>query len=382
MLLTPKGRSDSATSEARCEALRATEASRQVSRLRDVSVLSVVGNRPQFIKSAPLSVALRRSGVEEVLVHSGQHYDPELSQVFFDELGLDEPRHELGLRTAETSLMERAIARVVVAERPELVIVFGDTNSTLAGARAALAAGVPVAHVEAGLRSGDLSMPEERNRIEVDRLASILLAPDERSRKILSREGVTGRIEVVGDVMADACLRFAPLGRERHPPPHPPGTYVLATIHREANVFQPRLGRIAAGLSSLDEPVIFPAHPRTRAELEREQIRLGANVELVAPLAYLELASTASQARVIVTDSGGLQKEAYWYGVPCVTTRPSTEWIDTVELGANTLVDDDPAAIAAAVAAARIPQTLPLLYGDGHAAERIAAVLLATMRGL
>jgi UDP-N-acetylglucosamine 2-epimerase len=278
--------------------------------------------------------------------------------------------------------MERAIARVGVAERPELVIVFGDTNSTLAGARAALAAGVPVAHVEAGLRSGDLSMPEERTRIEVDRLASILLAPDERSRKILSREGVTGRIEVVGDVMADACLRFAPLGRERHPPPHPPGTYVLATIHREANVFQPRLGRIAAGLSSLDEPVIFPAHPRTRAELEREQIRLGANVELVAPLAYLELASTASQARVIVTDSGGLQKEAYWYGVPCVTTRPSTEWIDTVELGANTLVDDDPAAIAAAVAAARIPQTLPLLYGDGHAAERIAAVLLATMRGL
>jgi UDP-N-acetylglucosamine 2-epimerase len=347
-----------------------------------VSVLSVVGNRPQFVKSAPLSVALRRAGLEEVVVHTGQHYDPELSQVFFDELGLDEPRHALGLRTAETSLMEPAIACVVALERPEIVIVFGDTNSTLAGARAAVTAGVPVAHVEAGLRSGDLSMPEERNRIEVDRLASLLFAPDDRSRDGLSRESVSGRIEVVGDVMADACLRFAPIARERHSPPHPSGTYVLATIHREANVFQPRLGRIAAGLSRLDVPVVFPAHPRTRAELQRERIPLGANVELVPPLGYLELASTASQARVIVTDSGGLQKEAYWYGVPCVTTRPSTEWIATVELGANTLVDDDPDAIVAAVAAARMPEERPTLYGDGHAAERIATVLLATMRGL
>jgi UDP-N-acetylglucosamine 2-epimerase len=347
-----------------------------------VKVLTVVGNRPQFIKSAPLSLALREAGVEEVLVHTGQHYDRELSQVFFDELALDEPRYRLDLRTAETSLMAPAVERVVLAERPEVVIVLGDTNSTLAGARAAAATGTPVAHVEAGLRSGDLSMPEERNRIEVDRIAMLLLAPDERSKEILSSEGVRGRIAVVGDVMADAALRFAPISRRRHPPPHEPGTYVLATIHREANVLQPRLGRIAAGLSRLEEPVVFPAHPRTRAALRREGIQLGPRIELMPPLGYLQLASAASQARVIVTDSGGLQKEAYWYGVPCVTTRPSTEWVDTVEVGANTLVDDRPNEIAAGVARARMPENPPVLYGDGRAAEKIAAALLATMRGL
>ena len=347
-----------------------------------MKVLTVVGNRPQFVKSAPLSAALRAAGIEEVVVHTGQHYDRELSAVFFEELGLGEPRHRLGLRTADPAAMEPALARVVAAEQPRLVLVLGDTNSTLAGARAAAAAGIPVAHVEAGLRSGDLGMPEERARIEVDRIASLLLVPDERSAGILQDEGATGAIEVVGDVMADAVRLFAPLARRRHAPPHAPGTYVLATLHREANVAQPRLGRIAAGLSALPEPVVFPAHPRTRAALASADVRLGPRVELLAPLGYLELAAAASQARAIVTDSGGLQKEAYWYGVPCVTARPSTEWVDTVELGANTLVDDDPDALVAAVAAARMPDERPVLYGDGHASERIAAVLLATMRDL
>jgi UDP-N-acetylglucosamine 2-epimerase len=340
-----------------------------------VKVLSVVGNRPQFVKSAPLSLALREHGIEEVGLHTGQHYDRELSEVFFEELGLPEPRHRLDLRTADPAAMQPGIEAAARAEGPDWLLVYGDTNSTLAGARAAAALGVPLAHVEAGLRSGDLTMPEEHNRIETDRLAQLLLCPDQRSRETLEREGVEGRIEVVGDVMYDASLLFAPLARERHDPTHPPRSYVVATIHREANVVQPRLGRIAEGLNRLSEPVVFPAHPRTRAALEREGIALASHVELVAPLGYLELTALVAQARVVVTDSGGLQKEAYWFGVPCVTARPSTEWADTVEAGANVLVDDDPERLAAAVAEARMPDERPQLYGDGAAADRIAGLL-------
>jgi UDP-N-acetylglucosamine 2-epimerase len=340
-----------------------------------VRVVTVVGNRPQFVKAAPLSVALREAGIDEVVVHTGQHWDDELSQIFIDELGLEEPAYRLDLRTADVETLTPPLRTVIEAEAPHAVVVLGDTNSTLAGARAAAAAGIPLAHVEAGLRSGDLSMPEERARIEVDRLTALLLCPDERSAATLRAEGVGGRAEVVGDVMADATLRFAPIARERVPPPHPPGTYVVATVHREANVRPERLRRIVDGLSRLDEPVVFPAHPRTAAVLAAERIHLGENVELREPLGYLAFASAASQARVIATDSGGLQKEAYWYGVPCVTMRPSTEWADTVATGANVLVDDDPEAIVAAAESARFPAAAPPLYGDGHAADRIEAAL-------
>jgi len=340
-----------------------------------VKVLSVVGNRPQFIKSAPLSLALRDAGVDEVIVHTGQHYDDEMSAVFYSELRLDEPRFSLDLRTADPEVMQPEIAAAIATERPDWVLVYGDTNSTLAGARAASESGVRVAHIEAGLRSGDLTMPEERNRIAVDGIAELLFAPDERSRVILEAEGVGGRIVVVGDVMADSARLFRPIARERHPGARAPRSYLVATVHREANVAQPRLGRIVTGLNRLDEPIVFPAHPRTRTAIEREGIALAPHVELVSPLGYLELASLVVDARVVLTDSGGLQKEAYWHAVPCVTLRPSTEWIDTVEVGANTLADDDPDAIVAAVAAARMPDDPPPLYGDGHASERIAAAL-------
>jgi UDP-GlcNAc3NAcA epimerase len=345
-------------------------------------VLSVVGNRPQFIKSAPLSVALRERGIDEVVVHTGQHYDRELSQVFFEELGLPDPDHALGLRTSDPEAMKPRIAEVIEEERPrpDWVLVFGDTNSTLAGAVAAAEAAVPLAHVEAGLRSGDLSMPEERNRIEVDRLAQLLLTPDERSSRTLAEEGVSGRREVVGDVMADASNQLAPIARERSRILEElgvePGGYLVATVHREANVRPDRLARIADGLSRLPEPVLFPTHPRTRAALDSNRLLLSPHVRLLDPLGYLDLAALASQARVILTDSGGLQKEAYWYGVPCVTMRPSTEWADTVELGANTLVDDDPDRIVAAVGEARMPPDRPALYGDGRAAERIADLIV------
>ncbi len=340
-----------------------------------MKVVTVVGNRPQLVKAAPLSEELRAAGIEEVVVHTGQHWDDDLSQVFIDELGLDEPGYRLDLRTAQVARLAPAILDVLGKETPDVVLVLGDTNSTLAGARAAFAADIPIAHVEAGLRSGDLSMPEERARIEVDGLGSLLLCPDERSADTLRAEGVTGRIEVVGDVMVDATLRFLPIARRRVPPPRPPGTYVVATVHREANVRPERLRRIAEGLSRVDEPILLYAHPRTRSVLREERIPLGADVELREPLGYMAFASAASQARVIATDSGGLQKEAYWYRVPCVTMRPSTEWVDTVVNGANTLVDDDPEALVAAVREAVFPPDAPELYGDGTAAARIASAL-------
>src|SRR5207248_2233364 len=302
-------------------------------------------------------------------------WDPALSAVFYAGRGRPQPRHRLDLQTADSATMRPSIAEALTRERPDWTLVYGDTNSTLAGAEAASDAGVPVAHVEAGLRSGDLSMPEEHNRIAVDATAALLLCPDERSRETLLAEGVTGRIDVVGDVMADACFALAPIARERSRilAEHglEPDGYIVATIHREANVRPARLARIVDGLGRSGERVVFPAHPRTRSVLGD----VPPNLEVLAPVGYLDMAALVSQARVLVTDSGGLQKEAYWYGVPCVTARPSTEWADTAELGANVLVDDDPDKLTAAVAAARMPEERPPLYGDGHAAERVAASL-------
>jgi UDP-GlcNAc3NAcA epimerase len=346
-----------------------------------MKIVSVIGNRPQFVKSAPLSVALQRIGLDEVVVHTGQHYDRGLSDVFFEELGLAEPGYRLELKTADPNRMATGIGDVLREERPDLVLVYGDTNSTLAGARAAESAGFPVAHVEAGLRSGDLSMPEEHTRIEVDTMSELLFCPDERSRQVLRDEGVAGSIHVVGDVMADAHRRFGPIARSRHPLPYLPRSYVVATIHRQANVGQPRLGAIVDGLNRITEQIVFPTHPRTRSAIAEYGLELGAHVDTLEPLGFLEFSSLASQARVIVTDSGGIQKEAYWYGVPCVTPRPSTEWVDTVEVGANILVDADSDALVSAVAEAAFPPNAPALYGDGHASEQIADVLHATMRG-
>jgi UDP-N-acetylglucosamine 2-epimerase len=346
-------------------------------------VLSVVGNRPQFVKSAPLSVALRERGIDEVLLHTGQHWDPALSAVFFEELALPEPKYALDLHTPDVQTMRPGILDAIAREQPDLVLVYGDTNSTLAGAQASVEARVPVAHVEAGLRSDDLEMPEERNRIEVDRLSSVLFAPDERSRERLAREGVGGRVEVVGDVMADATRRLAPIARRRSRLTAEleltPGRYLVATVHREANTRPERLARIVEGLSRLVEPVVFPVHPRTAKALERDELTLDGAVLTLPPLGYLDFVALAAQARVIVTDSGGLQKEAYWYGIPCVTLRPSTEWVDTVEVGANRLVDDDPDALVQAVEEARLPPERPDLYGDGHASDLIAD-LLSTLR--
>jgi UDP-N-acetylglucosamine 2-epimerase len=331
-------------------------------------VLSVVGNRPQFIKSAPLSVALRDAGIDEIGLHSGQHWDPAMSQVFFDELSIPEPAYRLDLRTSDIDAMTPPIAEIVERERPDWVLVYGDTNTTAAGARAA--GETPLAHIEAGLRSFDLSMPEERNRIEVDMLAGLLLAPDTRSAEQLAREGIDGRVEVVGDVMADATRLFEPIARRLA---IPDGPYAVVTIHRQANTDPGRLRAIVAGLAESGRPFVFPVHPRTRHALDEHGISLPETVQAVNPLGYLEMLALLAGADAVVTDSGGLQKEAYWLRVPCVTVRPSTEWVDTVAAGANALAE--PEQLARALEVARYPADAPQLYGDAHAAERVAAAL-------
>ncbi len=344
-------------------------------------VLTVVGNRPQFIKSAPLSAAFAEAGIEEVVLHTGQHYDRALSGVFFEELGLAEPRYRLGLASSDPAAMVPGIEEAVAAERPDWVVVFGDTNSTLAGAEAA--GETPLAHVEAGLRSFDLTMPEERNRIAVDGLSALLFCPDERSATQLRTEGAEGRIEVVGDVMADATRLFAPIAWERAPAVleelEAPAGFNLLTIHRQANVEPEQLRRLVTALNAVDASFVFPAHPRTRGVMEAHRIEPAGHILVVEPLGYLELLALAGAAQVIVTDSGGLQKEAYWLRTPCVTLRANTEWIDTVRAGANVLVDPaDPRGLGAAIANARFPADAPELYGDGRASGRIAAALYAS----
>ena len=349
-------------------------------------VLSVVGNRPQFVKSAPLSEALRNEGIAEVVLHTGQHYDRELSAVFFEDMGLAEPAYRLdagsGTHAAQTARMLPGIERAILAEAPDAVVVYGDTNSTLAGALAAAKVQVPVAHVEAGLRSFDRTMPEELNRIVVDRLSDLLLCPTDLAVANLRREGTTAGVHQIGDVMYDASIRLAPIARERSAAlaaaDVEPGGYVLLTLHREANVRPGPLRAVAEALTRLDEPVVFPAHPRTRAALAAAGVELPDRVRLLSPVGYLDFAALASQARVVATDSGGVQKEAYWYRVPCVTLRDSTEWPETVEAGWNTLTGTDSDRVAAALRAAPRPDAHPPLYGDGRASER-AARLLYTM---
>ena len=350
-------------------------------------ILSVVGNRPQFVKSAPLSLALR-GRAEEIVLHTGQHYDRELSAIFFEELGLEPPAYHLdtgsGTHAQQTALMLPGIERAVLGEQPDWVLVYGDTNSTLAGALAAAKAGAQVAHVEAGLRTFDRSMPEELNRMIVDRLSTLLFCPTTAAVRNLEAEGITAGVHQVGDVMLDANLLLAPLARERSTALADagvePGRYLLLTLHREANVRPEALARIAEGLARLDEPVVFPAHPRTKQALERDGIELDARVRLLPPVGYLDFAALASQARVVLTDSGGVQKEAYWYRVPCVTLRDSTEWVETVETGWNRLAGSDPDRLVEAVRDATPAEEHPALYGDGHASERIAD-LLCTISG-
>ncbi len=346
-----------------------------------MKILTVVGNRPQFIKAAAVSGPLRAAH-EEVLVHTGQHHDATLSEVFFAELGLPRPDRELrvagGSNTSQLARQLAALEPLFAEVRPDATVVYGDTNSTLAGALAAAGAGVPVAHVEAGMRCHDRAMPEERNRVLTDHLAELLLCASDAAAANLRAVSAPGRVEGVGDVLVDVALRLQPAARAdtRTVQAHGvrPGAYLLLTAHRAGNVDPPQRLRALVELArALPGPVVWPLHPRTRARLREAELLPTledvAGLHVTEPLGYGELAALLCHARAVATDSGGVQKEAYLAGVPCVTLRASTEWVETVQTGWNTLVDLDPAAALAALE--RTPPTeRPPLYGDGHAAER------------
>lgn len=356
-----------------------------------MKVLTVVGNRPQFVKASAVSRPLREVA-DEVLVHTGQHHDDELSRIFFSELEVPAPDRQLaiagGSNTSQTARMLAALEPIVAEVAPDAVLVYGDTNSTLAGGLAAAQAGVAVAHVEAGMRSFDRSMPEELNRVLTDHLSDLLLAPSPAAAANLAAERATGRVVSTGDVMVDVALTVQPLARERSGAlaEHglAAGEYLLVTAHRAGNVDEPaRLARLVEVLESLPMPAIFPVHPRTRARLEAAGAwdRLGGlpGLRLTSPLGYLDFTALLCSARALVTDSGGAQKEAFVARVPCVTLRDRTEWVETVEAGWNVLADLDPAAVRAALQTSP-PDQRPSPYGEGDAAGRVVDALTLSAR--
>lgn len=353
-----------------------------------MKLLTVVGARPQFVKVAPVSRALqKRADVEDVLVHTGQHFDAGMSDVFFRELGISAPGHHLGVagggHGVMTGAMLQALEPLIEHEMPDVVLVYGDTNSTLAGALAAAKLHIPVAHVEAGLRSYNRRMPEEQNRVLTDHLSEYLFTPTDAATANLAREGVApNRVHQVGDVMFDAALMFGARAREhsdvleRHG--LLPGEYVLATIHRAENTDIPRrLLTILEGLDAVasDLPVVLPLHPRTRKTMQVLGLTLR-SVQVIEPVGYLDMVALECQAAAIATDSGGVQKEAYFHGVPCVTLRDETEWVELIELGWNQLAPPENTDIASTIlnAVGKVGCS-GRPYGDGDAAEKVAAAI-------
>lgn len=354
----------------------------RVARMR---VLTVIGNRPQFVKAAAVSPLLRERH-DEVMVHTGQHHDDALSQVFVDQLGAPQPEHQLhihgGSNTEQTARMLAALPALLAAVDPQVVLVYGDTNSTLAGGLAAAQARIPLVHVEAGLRSFDRAMPEELNRVLVDHAADLLLPPTETAREQLLKESVAGEIEVVGDVMVDVAhkTRHAAAARGRELlTAHglTAGRYAIATLHRAGNVDTPEaLSAALDALGATGVPVVLAVHPRTAERLERFGLRERAERELILlpPLGYLEFGGLLQHAAGVLTDSGGVQKEAYVAGVRCVTLRDTTEWTETVDAGWNTLTALDAEAVVGAMRKP-LPAERPPVYGAGDAAERVVAAL-------
>ena len=349
-----------------------------------MKVVSVIGARPQFIKAGAVSRELRKRH-QEILLHTGQHYDYEMSGIFFEGLEIPPPDVNLGVgggtHASQTAGMLKGIEEVLLAEKPDWLLIYGDTNSTLAGALAAAKLGIRVVHIEAGLRSFNRRMPEEVNRVVADHLSNLLLCPSDTAVQNLAAEGITSNVHQVGDVMLDVLI-WARQRLNGHAPAIfrklgvGPQRYLLATLHRSENTDDvTRLGRIVEAFNSLREPVIFPVHPRSRKAISAAGYRLADHVQLIEPVGYLEMVALSANARMILTDSGGLQKEAYWLKVPCVTMRDETEWVETVEAGWNTLVGSDPEKIKEAVRGFAPSASHPELYGSGLAAARCVDLL-------
>jgi UDP-GlcNAc3NAcA epimerase len=348
-------------------------------------IVSVVGARPQFIKAASVSRVLRRVS-REVLVHTGQHYDQEMSAIFFSELHIPMPDYNLEVGSGppgwQTGQMLIRIEEVLLEEKPDWVLVFGDTNSTLAGALAAVKLHIPVAHVEAGLRSFNRLMPEEHNRVLTDHTADLLFCPTQTAMENLTCEGITRGIHLVGDVMYDALIYNITLAEQRSDVlcrlGLSPGAYALATVHRPHNTDD--LDRLRAILAALEEigvdgRIVFPAHPRTRRAMDALGYQSSPSLEIIEPVGYLDMLMLEKHARLILTDSGGVQKEAYLFGIPCLTLREETEWVETVDAGWNYLVGADRASIVHAAREFRPVGSPPPLFGDGQASKRIVTLL-------
>jgi len=352
-----------------------------------LKIVSVVGARPQFIKAAVVSRVLRGQH-QERLLHTGQHYDYEMSEVFFRELDLPRPDINLGVGSAsharQTGEMLIGIEQVLLREKPDGVLIYGDTNSTLAGALAAAKLNLPVAHVEAGLRSFNRAMPEEINRVVADRLSDLLFCPTRTAVENLAREGITAGVHLVGDVMYDLLLQSLPLAERTSTILErlglQPGAYLLATVHRAGNTdSRENLAGILAGLGATGETVILPLHPRTRHALAGWGLAPAEKVRLIEPVGYLDMLVLEKNARLILTDSGGVQKEACWLGIPCLTLREETEWVETVEAGWNLLVGTSAERIAEAVRGFYPQGEKPALFGDGRAGEQIVRILEDTL---
>lgn len=348
-------------------------------------LLTIIGARPQFIKAAVVSRALAdRTDLREVIVHTGQHYDANMSDIFFEELSIPKPDHHLGIGGGSHGQMTgrqlEAIERMLMEEKPDVVLVYGDTNSTLAGALAAAKLHIPVAHVEAGLRSFNRRMPEEINRVLTDHASDILFAPTGTAMRNLAAEGIApAKCHLVGDVMYDASLFYR--DRARRPAWFDalgiaPGDFVLATIHRAENTDDPaRLAGILRGLGEAGLPVVLPLHPRTRGRLRECGITPSANLHVVDPVGYLEMVWLEANCRLVATDSGGVQKEAYFFAKPCVTLRDETEWVELVEGGWNVLAGADAGVIRDTIGAAKVSANWTQIYGHGDAARRIVEAL-------
>jgi UDP-GlcNAc3NAcA epimerase len=351
-----------------------------------MKVVSIVGARPQFIKAAPVSKALRAAGDTEILVHTGQHYDYGMSQVFFNELNIPEPDINLGVGSGphgwQTGQMLVRIEEVLQVDKPDWALVYGDTNSTMAGALAAVKLRIPLAHVEAGLRSFNREMPEEHNRVLTDHCSDFLFCPTQAAMHNLAREGITHGVNLVGDTMYDAVLQFSELGKERSNILKEFGlrkkTYLLATLHRAYNVDLPEnLAEILRAFIAINEPILFIVHPRTKEKMRTlgnslQSQLASSKVHLADPVGYLDMLVLEQNARLILTDSGGMQKEAYFFGVPCITLRPETEWIETVEERWNVVVGSDSELIIEQARNLQPPsRSQRQLFGDGHASERI-----------
>ena len=384
-----------------------------------MKLASIVGARPQFIKAAPVSKALRKAGHHEILVHTGQHYDYGMSKVFFEELGISEPDINLGVGSGthgwQTGQMLMRIEEVLQAEKPDWVVVYGDTNSTLAGALAAVKLHIPLAHVEAGLRSFNREMPEEHNRVLTDHCSDLLFCPTQTAVHNLQKEGFSNIIKEgklldenffkkqlsapsfelsplvvnIGDTMYDSVLQFSEIAQKRSTILKDLGLkakgYLLATVHRPYNTdISENLKSILNAFLEIGEPIVFPVHPRTRKRIKesgllnpKSEIQ---NLKFIDPVGYLDMLVLEQNARVILTDSGGMQKEAYFFGVPCLTLRPETEWVETVEAGWNVVVGSEPSLIVQKGLNMEPPQAKRRMFGDGYAGQRILHLLENTIQ--